>query len=181
MNRTGPQELIHRTTSGDEPGTIVDSRCPVLHKRLNTGLFKDLKGLALPADDFVIAGSAPLYIRDLRDEVSDLDVVAGERCWRQAQPLGSLQPAPYGDVLSVGVVERKARPVGPIEVLNAWFPPLFGNVAQLIENAEVVDGLRFLTLQDTYRWKERLGREKDRDDLSRVRRKFPEAPLWWGN
>ncbi|MEV1065870.1 hypothetical protein [Streptomyces sp. NPDC050263] len=137
-------------------------------ERLRAEHFQQLKTLHLAPEDFVVAGSAPLFIRGLREHVTDLDIVARGASWNHAlslsrsQSLHGPQHAPYGDVLSVRFFGAR------IEVLNGWFPPLFGTVDRLIQDAELVNGIRFLTLGDTLRWKRHLDRQKDRHDVSRA-------------
>ncbi|WP_405819093.1 hypothetical protein OG241_28310 [Streptomyces sp. NBC_01390] len=138
----------------------------LLPVRLKTEPFRHLGSLGLPSEDFVVAGSAPLFIRGLRDRVTDLDIVVRGAGWRRAEVLGDVRRAPYEQVLAVNVAEAGSR----IEILDGWFPHMFGSVDQLIARAEVDDdsGLRFLSLADTVRWKRHLDRQKDREDLRRI-------------
>lgn len=145
----------------DGPSSM-NRRCPVLFERLESEPFQRLSTLKLSREDFVVAGSAPLFIRGLRDEISDLDIVTHGAGWERARSLAEAHFAPYGEVKSVPFFE------GRIEVLNGWFPHLFGTVPALIASAEVINGLRFLTLSDTVLWKRDLNREKDRSDLLRL-------------
>ncbi|MCQ9131422.1 hypothetical protein [Streptomyces hilarionis] len=159
MNSTGRPELDHRPRDRRSEAPPV---CPVMRDRLRNDHFQRLRALGLPRDDFVVAGSAPLFVRGLRDHVSDLDVVARGAGWRRARTLATPVPAPYGrgTVLSVGLADQR------IEILNAWFPKLFGPVDRIIESAEVIEGIRFLSLSDTLRWKDVLRRPKDVHDLA---------------
>ncbi|MER6784411.1 hypothetical protein ABT330_07230 [Streptomyces sp. NPDC000658] len=164
MNRTGRPDLDHLPR---DPWSEAPPVCPVMRDRLWNEHFLRLRGLGLPHDDFVVAGSAPLFVRGLRERVSDLDVVARGAAWRQARTLSTPVPAPYGrgTVLSVGLPDQR------IEILDAWFPKLFGTVDLLIENAEVIEGIRFLSLSDTLRWKDELRRPKDIRDLAEADRR----------
>ncbi|MGW1785717.1 hypothetical protein ACWCQQ_42545 [Streptomyces sp. NPDC002143] len=167
MKRTGHPDS-DRPISDRGSRTSVVPECSVRPDRLLTEHFDELESLKLANDDFVVAGSAPLFIRGLRDHVTDLDIVTREAGWKhavsraRAQCLPGPEPAPHGDALSLYFCGTR------IEVLNAWFPSLLGSVDHLIRTAEVVDGIRFLSLDDTLQWKRRLNRPKDRQDVRRV-------------
>ncbi|MFE0772358.1 hypothetical protein [Streptomyces sp. NPDC058861] len=131
-------------------------------ERLYSEKFRLLRELDLPSGDLVIAGSAPLFIRGLRDRMSDLDVVARGEALRRALLLGEARPAPFDSAVSIRLMG------GRLEIADAWFTSLFGDVEELFERAETIGGLRFLTLSDTEAWKRRLDRPKDRIDLVRM-------------
>lgn len=131
-------------------------------ERLCTKQFRLLRELGLPSDDLLIAGSAPLYVRGLRDQMSDLDVVARGEALRRALLLGEAQPAPFDGALSIRLMG------GQLEITNAWFVSIFGGVEELFARMERIGDLQFLTLSDTETWKRRLSRPKDRIDLLRI-------------
>jgi hypothetical protein len=126
---------------------------------LESAPFRELRSLALPADDLLIAGSAPLYLHGLRDHLGDLDVVAGPQAFELARSLGDASPAKYDGALAIRLLD------GRLEITDAWFPTLFGPVSKLLQRAELVGDFHFLTLADTVRWKAHLDRPKDRRDL----------------
>ncbi|MGW2049112.1 hypothetical protein ACWCPF_28575 [Streptomyces sp. NPDC001858] len=167
MTRTGHPDSDRPIPA---PGSRAPSvpECPVRQDRLGTEHFQQLETLGLATEDFVVAGSAPLFIHGLRDQVTDLDIVARGAAWNHAVSrsrslsLPGPRHAPYGDVLSVHFFGSR------IEVLNAWFPFLLGTVDDLIRAAEDYQGINFLTLHDTLRWKRHLGRPKDREDVRRI-------------
>ncbi|MFF5519290.1 hypothetical protein [Streptomyces coeruleorubidus] len=161
MGRAGYWGFNRFVPHSGEPSSM-NLPCPVLSERLESEPFQRLSTLSLPREDFVIAGSAPLFIRGLRDEISDLDIVTYGAGWERARSLAEAHNAPYGKVESVPFFE------GRIEVLNGWFPHLFGTVPALIARAEIIGGFRFLTVPDTVLWKRDLDREKDRADLLRL-------------
>ncbi|MFB6887946.1 hypothetical protein ACFCX4_01350 [Kitasatospora sp. NPDC056327] len=131
---------------------------------LDSGLFRELREMALPYDDLLIAGSAPLCLHGLRAHIGDLDVVARGEAFARACALGEPRRAAFDDVLTVSLLG------GRLEITNAWFPDLLGTPEELFARAERVRGLRFLTLADTARWKGHLDRPKDRSDLRRLAR-----------
>ncbi|GAA2101563.1 hypothetical protein GCM10009759_35410 [Kitasatospora saccharophila] len=135
---------------------------PLTPGRLHTEPFRLLRELDLPVEDLLIAGSAPLYVRGLRDRIGDLDVVARGEALRRVLLLGEPERAPFDSAVSVRLMG------GRLEITDSWFAGMFGPVGELFDRAERVGGLRFLTLADTLAWKRRLDRPKDRLDLRRA-------------
>jgi hypothetical protein len=119
-------------------------------------LFDVLKSLGLPAADFAVFGSGPLWLRGLR-EGKDIDLIARGAAWNQAATLAPIQAKPDGSQFV-----RLAG--GAIEVFNAWAPGTWDTDA-LIDTADEVAGIRFVKLDQVQRWKQLLGRDKDRADL----------------
>jgi hypothetical protein len=120
---------------------------------LSHSFFKELLALGLPVDDYALAGSAPLYVRRLVDRMGDLDVVARGKAWTMATALGEPKPAPH----SITMVVKYRN----LEILNGWFPDEGWDTDALIDGADVIGGLRFVTL-DVVRWTNRyLGRTGD--------------------
>ncbi|MFI6285618.1 hypothetical protein ACIBCM_12820 [Streptomyces sp. NPDC051018] len=147
------------------------SRLPVLPERLFTEPFRRLRELGLPPGDLLICGSAPLYIRGLRDRITDLDVVARGRAWERALTLGTAHRTPIEGSLSI-------RPLdGRIEITDEWYVSLLGEVDRLFDRADVFGGLYFLSLADTIAWKRHLGRDKDLEDLRRLAERVRAAGL----
>ncbi|MFJ4680637.1 hypothetical protein [Kitasatospora sp. NPDC088783] len=129
---------------------------------MHTEPFVLLGELGLPPEDLLIAGSAPLYVRGLRDRIGDLDVVARGEALRRALLLGEPEPAPFDGAVSVRLLG------GRLEITDSWFTGLLGGVEELFDRAEEIGGLRFLGIADTAAWKRWLDRPKDRLDLRRL-------------
>lgn len=128
-------------------------------------LLREFLSYGLDPDDYVIAGSCPLLAHGLRTQISDLDVIARGAAWDRAVALGKRGHAPFGDVKAVYLLD------GAIEVLDGWFPDRW-STDELIDKAEIIDGVRFLTLERTLEWKEHLRREKDLADIAALERYF---------
>ncbi|MFF5024411.1 hypothetical protein ACWCPJ_07040 [Streptomyces collinus] len=125
-------------------------------------LVEKLCSLHLPTADFVVAGSGPLLAHGLRMEVGDLDVVARGAAWKLVLDMADPVPAPSGHgqmVLLFG---------GDIEVFDRWLPGT-KDPDELIENAEMIEGIPFCPLREVLDWKMRSGRQKDRVDVELIR------------
>ena len=127
-------------------------------------LIHDVLNLGLPAEDYALAGSAPLLAHGMRAELGDVDVVARGRAWDLAQIFGRPVRARSG-----GKVVRLSG--GRIEIFDSWFPPEL-TVDALIRHADVIEGIRFVSLRDTLIWKRYLNRDKDKDDIRLIEAYF---------
>jgi hypothetical protein len=130
-------------------------------------LIRRVLDLGMPIGDFALAGSAPLLAHGLRSELGDVDVVARGEAWKVAQTFGIVEPAPSGN----GSVVRIGG--GEIEIFDRWISPDWP-VDSLIRHADVIDGIRFVSLRDSLAWKRYLSRDKDRADIRLLEAYFHE-------
>ncbi|HEX5204734.1 MAG TPA: hypothetical protein VFW27_32820 [Actinoplanes sp.] len=131
--------------------------------------FRELLSLRMPPGDFVICGSGPLYARGWIDDPSDLDIVARGAAWKIAARLGPIEAAPYSAARRVPLFG------GDLDVFDDWFPE-FGTVDELIDRADVLAGLRFVTLDVVATTKLMMGRDRDRAHLQVLRAHGHPAP-----
>lgn len=120
-------------------------------------LFRLLGKLALPLGDYVVTGSGPLLAHGLKTEIHDLDLVARGKAWELAASMAPVITAQSGCGRRI-VLHR-----GEIEIFDHWVGGLT-DVDAIIDGAELIDGVPFMSLQDTLRWKRGLGRAKDLAD-----------------
>lgn len=125
-------------------------------------LVQKLRGMDVNPNDFVIFGSAPLLAHGLRTTVSDLDVVARADVLRRVSSTGTPARGTYsGD----RVWQFNG---GTLQFSERWITSRWDTDA-LIDNAEIIDGLRFVPLADVLRYKEELQRPKDEADIAALR------------
>lgn len=117
-----------------------------------------LVAFGLDRDDFVLFGSAPLLANGLRTEIRDLDVVARGDAWRYAWQHGFRG---VGGISGDDVAQFWG---GRIQFSRRWMSPARGP-DELIDTAQVVDGLRFALLEDVLAYKRHLLRPKDVADI----------------
>jgi hypothetical protein len=125
-------------------------------------LFRELRSLRLPVGDYVIAGSGPLFARAWIDDPSDLDIVARGAAWRQVAGLGPVERARYTSSRCIQLFG------GDLDIFDDWFPGM-GTVDQLIRDADVIAGIRFLPLDVVVATKRMMGRPRDLAHLSAMR------------
>jgi hypothetical protein len=132
-------------------------------------LFQSLASLELQANDYVVFGSAPLLAHGLRDKISDLDVVARGRAWQRACELGErLTRAGRG-------TEMVQLLGGLIEISPDWITPEW-SADELIDDADVIDGIRVARLDKVLAYKRQLGRPKDIADIEAIEGLLAQKP-----
>jgi hypothetical protein len=130
-------------------------------------LIRQVLDLRMPPGDYALAGSVPLYAHGLRSRLGDVDVVARGAAWDIAQTFEKAVPAPSG----IGRVVRIGD--GQIEIFDRWVAPEWP-IDALIDGAEVIDGIRFVSLRDSLAWKRYLNRAKDVADIRLLEQYFRE-------
>ena len=116
--------------------------------------------LNFPFGDYALFGSAPMFVRGLREEMHDVDIVVTEKLWQKMQtvPGWKMETASSGDP-----VLRFEE----LELFGGWAPGEW-DVDALIRTADVIDGLPFVTLANVLKWKKAYGREKDLADVKKI-------------
>jgi len=134
-------------------------------------LLKELKKLNLPEGQFAVFGSGPMAIRGIR-EAGDLDLIVTQAVWDSLLKQGYkveeddwMVKDADGKVFSF---HRELIPVGNIEIWRKWsFIP--DSAEELIENADIFDGVRFVKLDKVIQWKRAFNRPKDKEDVKLIK------------
>lgn len=111
----------------------------------------ELRLLNLPIKQYAIFGSGPLAVRGLR-QAHDLDLLIKKDLWDELAKIYPLDEK--------GVALR----AGHIELFSHW-EPWFKQTDELIDSAEMIEGLPFVRLPYVLEWKKQMNREKDRQDV----------------
>jgi hypothetical protein len=126
------------------------------------GLIRSLVKLVTELDldrrDFVIFGSGPLLAHGLRQRIRDLDVVARGPVWRRV--------CRYG-IPAVGEINGAPLALfcdGLIQFSQGWISEDW-DANDLIDRAEIIQGLPFAQLTDVLAYKQKLRRPKDLPDI----------------
>ena len=121
-------------------------------------LFDSLRSLSLPYGEYAVFGSGPLIVRGIIDASNDLDVVCRGAAWERACALGEMVTLVEHDVEVASFLD------GAITVGASW---VYGDVDidELIDTADVIDGLPFARLEYVMRYKRIAGRPKDLEHL----------------
>lgn len=121
-------------------------------------LIRRLAALGLEPEDFVIFGSAPLFVHGYSAVLRDLDIVARGTAWAQARGTGL---PTVGTITGDDAVQFWGE---RITVFQDWISP-FWNTDDLISRADIIGGFRFAPLADVLAYKFMLRRRKDIADI----------------
>jgi len=123
-----------------------------------------LLSLDLPAKDYAVFGSAPMALHGLKSLNNDIDVIARGEAWEKAKEYCFPEESPmrFGNFLKLFE--------GKIEIYHCWFPKDAWNVDELIDNAEVVDSVRYVRLEDVLKYKKSRNAPKDKADIEVLER-----------
>ncbi|MBR9675575.1 hypothetical protein GOV05_01045 [Candidatus Woesearchaeota archaeon] len=113
---------------------------------------KEIKKLGLPSNSFAIHGSGPLTIRGLK-ETNDVDIIARKELFEKLSKKHGLKTGST-DCIEIGV----------IEVFSKWKPDDV-SIDKLIDEADIIEDVRFVRLEEVKRWKQKRNLEKDRKDI----------------
>ncbi len=116
-------------------------------------LFDLLRSVELPIGDHAVFGSGPLIVRGIIEATNDLDVISRGRAWKRALSRGELVVLPDGDEI-VSCFD------GAVTIGRSWAYGDF-DIDELINTAEVIDGIPFVRLEHVVRYKEIAARPKD--------------------
>src|SRR3989304_6460233 len=126
----------------------------------NNQLFGKLNSLGLSAYDYAVFGSGPMFAHGIKDLGHDLDVIARGRAWRQACSTSSPQNAIFGGLV-INLFNCE------IEIFDSWAPGDW-DVNELIDTAEIIEGIRFVTLETVRKCRRLMGRGKDRIHIKMI-------------
>jgi hypothetical protein len=119
----------------------------------------EVQKLELPLGEYAVVGSGPLAVRGIR-EAHDIDLVVTPQLYDQLKKDG-WDEEHIPDSKREWVLSH-----GPFDVAATWsvegYEP---EVPQLIADAELIDGVAFVRLEDVMRWKKACAREKDLADI----------------
>ncbi len=121
----------------------------------NKELFQKAKDLQLPMGQYALFGSTPLGIRGLRD-CHDIDIIVTEDLWNKFKNEN-------WEIITVNDSVQKLSK-DDVEILKNWYPGEW-DIKKLIEEAEIIDGLPFVKLEEVLKWKKLFNREKDQKDI----------------
>ena len=107
-------------------------------------------------------GSGPLIVRGVIEATNDLDIICRGAAWERVQEIGEISS--FDDANEcVNLLD------GRITFGVTWKYGEF-DLDELIDTAEIIDDLPFVTLKHVTAYKEAADRPKDREHLALLRR-----------
>ncbi len=122
-------------------------------------LLAEFRKLKLPDGKYVIYGSGPLGVRGIR-EIHDLDVVVTDDLYQKL-----LKKYPKKEINDE---KKKFIKLGKIELIPASYS-LIRNIKKVIAEADIIDDLKFIKLEDLIKWKKKMARPKDFEDIKLIK------------
>ena len=137
-------------------------------------LIKKLNKMNLPIGKYAIFGSGHLSIRKIRDS-RDLDIVVTKEIFEKylKKPDWKLKEF-RRDGGHIKMLEKD-----DIELYPSWGPGEW-NVLQIMQEAEIMDGLPFANLKNFIKWKKISGRDKDFKDVELLKKYLEEKEVLEG-
>ena len=126
-------------------------------------LLEEFKSLNLPKNQYAIFGSGPLGVRGLR-ECHDIDTIVTKQLFNDKK---------YGGEWKFYDGSRNGRQFqylrrGNIELWKDWGPGEW-DILNLIQQAEEIQGIKFVRLEEVLKWKQTNVREKDIVDIELIK------------
>ena len=125
--------------------TEMDTHHPLIDKLLS---------LELSTDDYAVFGSGPMFAHGLIELGHDLDLVARGSAWEAASAKGEVKTTDSGNGNVIEFYE------GEIEIFDSWAPGEW-DIDILIDQAQMIGGIKFVELETVLAWKKMMNRPKD--------------------
>jgi len=134
-------------------------------------IVKEVKSLRLPAGSYAVVGSGPLAIRGIRP-AHDIDLIVTQAVYDQLKELGWKEEN-FPNTERPWVLFHKNFDVSTSWSVNDYKP----SAQQLIKDADVIEGIAFVRLEDVLMWKKTCRRKKDLEDIKLIEKyiKSPQA------
>lgn len=121
------------------------------------------KALNLPLGHYLVFGSAVMEIHNIRT-AKDIDIVVDDYLYKELKKRGWKRKWNFKRVFTC-----KALKQGSNEAFtNLLWKDYQIKTADLIKNAELVEGIPFMSLKDYLFYKKHLPREKDKRDVELI-------------
>ena len=120
----------------------------------------EVRALDLPANSFAIFGSGPMAARGMR-EAHDADIVVTEKLFKELAQQPDWTQSELRD-------HHKCLQKGNVSIYDSWAPGSW-DIAELIRDADTIEGLPYVRLDSVIEWKELCGRPKDETDLKLIK------------
>ncbi len=114
-------------------------------------LFERLRAMELPPRTYAVFGSGPLAAHGLIDDIGDLDVIVRDVAWDRVRGIGAIVMHGNDQVVELdnGLAFGQSWAYGDVDI------------EELIEDAEIINGLPFVQLDAVLAYKRIAGRPKD--------------------
>ena len=122
-----------------------------------------VRALNLPLGSYAVFGSGPLEAHGLRT-AKDIDLIVTSDFFRKCKHSGEWQAEKLKD-------HHEVLTKGDVSMYDSWAPDSW-DIAQMIQEAEVIDGVPFVKLETVLEWKKIRNSEKDKEDIKLLEKKL---------
>lgn len=123
-------------------------------------ILERVKSLQLPMGTYAVFGSGLLGVYSMRP-TKDIDLVVIEELYNKLKNEGWDERESANGVVCLTLDE--------FEIFKNWeFDNYHPDVAQLIADADIIDNVPFVRLEEVLKWKKAYGREKDLIDIQLI-------------
>ena len=123
-------------------------------------IIEKVKSLNFPENSYIVFGSGPLAILEIR-EVNDIDILVSKEMYVKLEKFG------WKKIYKSQNDESLAYDI--FEAYDNWnFGAYSPTLPELLSRAIKIDGVYFASLEDVQKWKTISGRPKDIKDLELI-------------
>ncbi|OGI95457.1 hypothetical protein A2917_02770 [Candidatus Nomurabacteria bacterium RIFCSPLOWO2_01_FULL_42_17] len=130
-------------------------------------IFERVKKLNFPIGKYVVVGGV-MEAHGIRKAV-DVDFIVTKELFDDLLKQGWVpKPCRPGDIGKEG--EKRKLRKDDISIISeySWLDKYFAKTEDLIANADIIDGIPFISLSELLKWKKACGREKDLIDIELI-------------
>ena len=126
-------------------------------------LFEEVKRLDLPPGEYVVIGSGILGALGIRD-IADVDLLVSPRVFEQLRERGWV----YQEIDIEGRTRQKLTHGVAEAFKDFWYGNINPDPANMIKDAQIIEGIPFLSLEKLMEIKQVLNRPKDCADIALI-------------
>lgn len=124
-------------------------------------LFDRIKNLEFPPGEYVVVGGA-MEAHGIR-KAHDIDIVVTPKLYNSLKNSG-WTPCDCDNCLNTGRILLKGDGVDILPDYS-WEEKYKADTQDLIQNADIINEIPFVKLEELKKWKEAAGRDKDKKDI----------------
>lgn len=130
-------------------------------------IFEQVKSLNLPLGEYAVVGSGVMAAHGIRD-YKDIDILVTSTLYEQLKSSGWKENSDRPDLI---FVEKGIFGAGRTMMTTPRYNP---DNDKLIANADVINGIAFIQLNDLVKFKKSLSRPKDLEDIALIEKYLEE-------
>lgn len=128
---------------------------------MKNSIFNQVADLNLPFGEYAVVGSGVMSAHGIREH-KDIDLLVTPRLYEELKAKGWKEKAIRPDFV---VVENDIFEASPNMITLPMYQP---DVPKLIREADIINGISFVKLEEVINFKRAMGREKDLKDIDLI-------------